>query len=169
MAGAGGHRIVDDDDGEGAKVREAGPRVAYKMANRWAFLHPRLVAEELEDSVLLVHSDALLNRDALTHPRERDGIYMWHLSSPLGMRDLRVERLVLPAGSDVPLFTHFSWVREPDAEDRGRAALKAKCANWGHRADRDWDALIDAAFDAIEAGRWPERDFVHGYKLRLLA
>jgi hypothetical protein len=137
------------------------------MANRWAFLHPRLVAEELEDSVLIVHSDALLNRDALLHPRERDGIYMWHLTSPLGMRDLRVERRVLD-GDGEPMFTHFSWVRDPGGEDRGRSALKAKCANWGHRHDRDWDALIDQAFDAIESGRWQERDFVHGYKLRLM-
>lgn len=142
-------------------------RVAYKLANRWAFLHPRLVAEVLEDSVLMVHSDALLNRDALAHPRERDGIYMWHLTSPLGMRDMRVERRVLD-GENQPMFTHFSWVRDPDGEDRGRSALKAKCANWGHRNDRDWDALIDEAFDAIEGGRWPERDFVHGYRLHLL-
>ena len=156
---------------EGDGVRSGGPRVAYKMANRWAFLHPRLVAEELEDSVLLVHSDALLNRDALVHPRERDGIYMWHLTSPLGMRDMRVERRVasnLVGSSSNPLFTHYSWVRDPEAPDMGRSALKAKCANWGHRNDRDWTALIDGAFDAIESGRWPERDFVHGYQLRMM-
>lgn len=151
--------------GGGREVRANGPSVAYKMANRWAFLSPRLMAEELEDSVLLVHSDALLNRDALKHPRERDGIYMWHLSSPLGMRDMRVARRV---GDADPMFTHYSWVRDPDAPDRGRSAIKAKCANWGHKNDRDWDALIDAAFDGIDAGRWPERDFVHGYRLRVM-
>lgn len=148
----------------GEAVRAAGPRVAHKMANRWAFLHPRLVAEPLEDSALLAHSDVLTHhRDAMTHPRERDGIYLWHQTCPLGFNDLRVERLV--AAEPLPLLTHYSWVRDPDAEDRGRAAIKAKCANWGHRHDRDWDALIDAAFDGIDAGVWPERDFVHNYPL----
>ena len=162
----------------GDRVR-SNVRAAHKMANHWLFLHRRLVADELEDSVLLVHSDVLASREALTHPRERDGIYLWHLTSPLGMRDLRVERRVL--GDDgQPLFWHFSWVRpsagggegtsgDVDGEgDGGRAALKAKCANWGHRHDRDWAALIDEAFDGIAAGRWPQRDFVHGYGLRVL-
>ena len=157
----------------GAAVR-ADPRAAHKMANHWLFLHPRLVAEPLEDSVLLVHSDALVGRcrEALAHPRERDGIYMWHRESPLGFGgDMRVERLVQSDDGGGPLFWHFSWVRAPqpgDGDDGGRAALKAKCANWGHRHDRDWAQLIDVAFDAIEAGRWPARDFVHGYPLRLL-
>jgi hypothetical protein len=153
--------------GAGGDAVRADPRAVHKMANHWMFMHPRLVAEELEDSVLLVHSDALLNRDALAHPRERDGIYMWHLASPLGMNDMRVERRVLSDEGAV-MFWHFSWVRESnDDGDGGRSALKAKCANWGHRDDRPWADLIDAAFDEIEAGRWPERDFVHGYRLRL--
>lgn len=145
--------------------------VVHKMANYWMFLHPQLLAEQLEDSVLLVHSDLLVHRDAMEHPRERDGIYMWHQSSPIGLGNVRVERMVL--GEDgAPMFWHFSWVRGPirgpDVVEGGRAAVKAKCANWGHRADRDWDALIDEAFDGIEVGKWPERDFVHGYPLRLL-
>ena len=147
--------------------------VVHKMANYWMFLHPRLLAEELEDSVMLVHSDMLLNAESLRHPRERDGVYIWHQTSPLGRSDLRVERMVL--GDDgAPMFWHFSWVRGSLGLDGGRVgegareAVKAKCANWGHRNDKDWPALIDEAFDGIEAGRWPQRDFVHGYPLRLL-
>lgn len=154
------------EGGSGSAVR-ADPRAVHKMANHWLFLHPRLVADVLEDSVLLVHSDTLLSRDALSHPRERDGIYLWHLSSPLGFRDLRVERRVLGLDGK-PLFWHFSWVRPGVDGDRGRAALKAKCANWGHRDDCDWAALIDSAFDAMAQGTWPTHDFVHGYPLRLL-
>jgi hypothetical protein len=157
----------------GEAVRVEGPRGVHKMANYWAFLSPRLVARPAEDSVLLVHSD-LLTRDALRHPRERDGVYLWHQASPLGAAGLRVARDV--RGDDgQPLFWHFSWVRLGDDSgagdgDGGRAALKAKVRNWGHRDDRDWAGLIDAAFDALDldAGAAPTHDFVHGYELRLL-
>ena len=145
----------------GARIRRD-PLVAHKLANVWLFMHPRLASTELEDSVLLVHSDALVHDEALQHPRERDGIYMWNQSSPLGLNGLRVERNVL-SDENEPMFWHFSWVREG-----GRDALKAKCANWGHAGERDWAALIDIAFDAAEAGRWPDRDFVHNRDLRLL-
>ena len=151
----------------GKAVRAAGSRTVHKMANYWSFLSPRLVARPTEDSVLLVHSD-LLSREALRHPRERDGVYMWHLASPVGVGDLSVARDV--RGDDgQPLFWHFSWVRH-GGDDGGRAALKAKVRNWGHRDDRDWASLIDAAFDALDldAGVFPERDFVHGHELLLL-
>ena len=155
----------------GDKVR-SDIRSVHKMANHWVFMHPRLVADPLEDSVLLVHSDALLNPESLRHPRERDGIYLWHLTSMEGWRDLKVERRVLPEDGK-PLFWHYSWVRPSKIgtdgkPDGGRSALKAKVANWGHRHDAEWNALIDTAFDRIDAGQWPDRDFVHGYPLKLL-
>lgn len=151
----------------GAEVR-SDPLCVHKMANYWSFLDRRLVAETLEDSVLLAHSDVLTTSHlTLKHPRERDGIYMWHHESPLGIRCLRVNRLVKD-DDDEPMFSHYSWVRGSLSDDRGRSALKAKCANWGHRDDRDWPRLIDEAFDGIGEGRWPTHDFVHGYKLRLL-
>jgi hypothetical protein len=63
---------------------------------------------------------------------------------------------------------HYSWVRggadEEDPKD-SREALKRKCAGWGHAADRDWAALIDEAFDQLERGKVPEREFVHGRRL----
>ena len=176
--------MLDGDEvPDGSRVREwwrssagdavrSDPRTVHKMANHWMFAHPRLVADTLEDSVLLVHSDALLNRESLQHPRERDGIYLWHLTSPEGWRDLRVVRRVLSSDGQ-PMFWHFSWVRSSRTgadgkPDGGRAALKAKVANWGHREDADWTTLIDGVFDEMQAGRWPDRDFVHGYKLTLL-
>lgn len=129
------------------------PDLVYKMANYWFFLHPLLVADVHEDSVLLVHASQL-TAAALRHPRERDGVYM--------ERGLRALRGV--AGLDgAPMFSHMSWVRE------SRAALVAKVKNWGHARDRPWAALIHDALDGIEAGRMPERDFVHGYPLRMLA
>jgi hypothetical protein len=147
----------------GDRVRAA-PRTAHKLANLWLFLHPRLAAEEPEDSVLLVHSDAFSygREEALQHPRERDGICIWNLASPMGVNDLRVTRNALSSDGR-PMFWHYSWVRAG-----GRDAIKAKCSHWGHAGDRDWPTLIDAAFDDLEAGRWPERDFVHGHRLRLL-
>jgi hypothetical protein len=141
------------------------PRKMHKMANYWMFLHRKLQAEVHEDSVLLAHTDMLAHEACLSHPRERDGIYLWHMESPLGVRDLVVERLV--KGDDgSPLFRHYSWVRS--GSDGGRAAIKGKCKNWGHRGDRDWDALIDEAFDGIERGEWPDRDFVHSYPLHFV-
>lgn len=171
-------------------------RTIYKMANAWAFLHPRLVSKALQDSIVLVHSDLLLP-DALRHARERDGIFLWHRESGLGFgNDVRLQRLVgvrsAAAGSSQenasstattagsPLFWHFSWVRGGSLSDdpadadsawatEARGALKAKCANWGHRGQRDWNALIDEALDAIADTRtWPARDFVHGEELVLL-
>jgi hypothetical protein len=177
----------------GAAVREAGgaETVVHKMANWWAFLHPRLVADVYEDSVVLAHSRVLLHPHvaALAHARERDGVYLAHAEAPaLGIPCIDVRRATL--GDDgTPMFCHFSWVRgDPDwvldeaaeaaAEGEGegqrstrgaRAALKAKVENWGHKHDRDWPALIDDAFDWIERGVWPTRDFVHGYPLTFCA
>lgn len=150
--------------GEAARVA---PRVARKMANYWLFLRHDVVSEEIEDSPLLVHSGVFRHDAALEHPRERDGIYLWNLASPLGMGDLRVERNAL-SEDGLPMFWHYSWVRGGgggDGEPDARSALKAKCANWGHSGERDWDRLIDDAFDLLERGRLPERDFVHGRRL----
>ena len=122
---------------------------ALKMANYWYFLDARLVADVHEDSVLLVHS-SLLSDAALEHPRERDGILIVH--------SLRPARNV-PGLDGQPMFHHYSWVRQD------RASLLRKVANWGHSGDKPWPAMLERLLDAFEAGEWPERDFVHGYKL----
>jgi hypothetical protein len=156
--------MLDGDEvPEGARVREwlaaalpaLTPDVIVKLANYWLFLDPRVVADAHEDSVMLAHASALTS-DALSHPRERDGVYQ---AQP---RSTRLQRGV--TGLDgKPMFWHFSWVR------RSRDALKAKVRNWGHRHDRDWASLIDAAFDDLDRGVFPTRDFVHGYNLAVLS
>lgn len=129
--------------------------VAYKLANRWFFLHPRLVSEHTEDSIVMVHGSQLTD-EALTHPRERDGVCM-----TLCGRGGSCIRGV-HGSDDTPMFDHFSWVRE------SRAHLFAKVSNWGHTGERDWMALIERAWRDMEQGRLPDRDFVHGHRLLLL-
>lgn len=130
----------------------------YKLSNRWFFLHPRLVSEQCEDSIVLVHGSQMTER-AMTHPCERDGVCI--VVSEGGGTCVRE---VLGA-SGRPMFDHFSWVRG------SRALLLAKVANWGHSKDsgRDWAGLVNHAYDEMEAGRFPERDFVHGRALSMLA
>jgi hypothetical protein len=123
---------------------------ALKMANYWYFLDPRLVAEPFEDSVLLVHASALTD-GALSHPRERDGILTYNC--------LCADRKVVGLHG-APMFHHYSWVRAD------RDSLLRKVSNWGHSNDRPWASLLQEQMDEFDAGRWPERDFVHGYVLR---
>lgn len=188
--------LLDGDEvPDGNKMREwvdttpLNPRTVYKLANYWAFLHPRLVATNNEDSVLLAHS-SVLTQGALSHPRERDGVYLWHWTAGDGMavKGLRLVRNVMAQDSS-PMFWHFSWVRGDKWPTGGggelgsapgttayigwtewieqtRRALKAKCEGWGHCGDRDWTAVIDRCMTQIDRERrWPERDFVHGHKL----
>jgi hypothetical protein len=124
----------------------------YKMANFWYFLHPCLVAERHEDSVMLVHS-SLLTDGALSHPRERDGIVEYHGGGADVVRDVTD----VPGGT--PMFHHYSWVRAD------RRALFRKVANWGHSRDRPWSDMLRAALDELDAGNAPAHDFVHGYPL----
>lgn len=123
----------------------------FKMANYWYFIHPTLVSEDFEDSVLLVHS-SLLSEAAMHHYRERDGII---LMNP----DIQPERNVLSNVSKAPMFHHYSWVRS-DME-----GILRKVANWGHTRDRDWNSLVRTTFNDIKEDKWPTRDFVHGYPL----
>lgn len=132
----------------------ADKNAVYKLANYWYFLDPCLVAEIIEDSVVMVHSSMLTN-EALDHPRERDGFC---LLAPCVKREVRSTE------SGQPMFHHYSWVRE-DA-----AGLLRKVANWGHSGDRDWQQLINTYLAAMQngPGTWPTHDFVHGYPLRRL-
>lgn len=137
------------------------PGTALKMANWWYFLSPLLVADVHEDSVVIVHISCLSDA-ALSHPRERDGVLMHNQCT--GGPISSVERMVYGLDGCTPMFHHFSWVRA------GRAGLLAKVANWGHRHDRPWAALVNAACDAVqgETSGWPHQDFVHGHALRVL-
>ena len=180
--------FLDGDElPDGARVRSwlasirLNPRAVYKLANYWAFLHPCLIANVHEDSIVLAHS-GILTQGALSHPRERDGIYLWHWDAK-NNNDVRLVRSVM--GEDAsPMFWHFSWVRGgmwPRALsvstdeawtvwiERARLGLKAKCAGWGHCGDRDWNSAIDRCMTQISQDRrWPALDFVHGHSLTYL-
>lgn len=139
-----------------ANRKDLDVHTAYKLANRWFFLHPRLVSERTEDSIVLVHGSHLTDA-ALSHPRERDGVCIM-LCQNGGCCTRGVSGL-----DGKPMFDHFSWVRE------SRAHLIAKVTNWGHSGERDWVALVENAWRDMEQGRLPDRDFVHGRLLRLLS
>jgi hypothetical protein len=195
-----GDEVPDGDKFQSWKSRHLSSldvRSVYKLANYWAFLHPQLIASVHEDSVLLAHS-SLLTRGALSHPRERDGIYLWHWTSGVeGSRpDIHLVRDVTDDETSSPMFWHFSWVRRfgstrltwpslsslldgsesikfdtewSDWIEDTRIALKAKCAGWGHCGDREWNSAIDLCMHRIRTERrLPDRDFVHGHSLRLL-
>jgi hypothetical protein len=150
---------VPDGDRVSAFLERHGPGLepssAYKLSNYWYFLTPELRALEHEDSVLLVHSSWVVGADgsaALSHPRERDGIIMVGSSG-----DRRVLRRVTGVNG-LPMFHHFSWVRS-------HADLLRKVRGWGHRGQRDWVGLLSEAVQALQLGKPPHTDFVHGYPL----
>lgn len=132
----------------------------YKLCNRWFFLHPTLVSEQYEDSIVLVHGSQLTDH-AMTHVRERDGVCFTVASASA---EGGCVRDVLDL-QNVPMFDHYSWVRG------SRDLLLAKVANWGHSKDsgRDWTGMVNHAYDEMEAGRFPDRDFVHGRKLSIVS
>jgi hypothetical protein len=145
------------------------PNTVVKFNNYWGFLHPRLVAEKTEDSVLMAHC-SVLNGFSLSHIRERDGIYMWHAESPIGNKRIALRRCV-PGKSDMAMFWHFSWVRSTDgyATMEGlQQGLKNKVANWGHTGNAEWEKVIDSTFERMVKGEHPDTDFVHGYKLKFV-
>lgn len=125
-----------------------------KLANYWYFMHPSLVSNVFEDSVLMVHSSRL-SLLSLSHPRERDGIII--VAKELwGENDTRM----IKSMSGRPMFHHYSWVRDSDV------GLYTKVVNWGHSKDKPWMQFIsDTVFNIQFHGIWPDVDFVHGYRL----
>ncbi len=116
--------------------------VAIRLACYWYFREEKYRAKEIEDTPLLVSRKAL-HYDAIMHPEERAGTF--HLLEG------KKERLV--TGEDnLPMIHHYSWVRNKEALLR-----KVQC--WGHRGERDWEALIEKEF----AKEFLGKDFVHGY------
>jgi glycosyltransferase involved in cell wall biosynthesis len=138
---------------------DADGSIGYKLANYWYFLTPRLRATEKEDSILMVHMSWLEPAEAMYHPRERDGIIIYNMTAAsageVGKRD--VMRNVMGADG-LPMFHHYSWVRS-------HGNLLAKVQGWGHRGQRDWEALLGDAWIALHNNFNIERDFVHGYPL----
>lgn len=119
-----------------------GLHTALKLSNYWYFRDPSNQALKYEDSIVLAQRKAL-EAEIILHQDERDAIYNL-LPGPK-------RRHV--AGSDgKPMFHHFSWVRTKDE-------MLRKVRAWGHKKDRDWEALVVEEFSAPFRGT----DFVHGY------
>lgn len=135
---------------------------AYKLANYWYFLTPRLRAKSFEDSVLLVSITWLLDVDSLTHPRERDGILLHREATASIDSPSAVRRTVVNDLTGKPMFHHFSWVRQH------RSTLVNKVSHWGHRGQRDWVGLLHDAWARLDLEQDLDRDFVHGHELETL-
>ncbi len=121
--------------------------LALKLANYWYFREPTYQALRFEDSVVLAQKRAL-NPEILLHERERDAVYDL-LPGP--------KRRGVTDEEGRPMFHHFSWVRT-------KAEMLKKVSTWGHRADRDWTALVEQEFAGIFQGK----DFIHGYSYQVV-
>ena len=118
---------------------------ALKMANYWYFREPRYRAENWEDSIVLAQRRAL-EASMLLRQEERDAIYD-SLPGP--------KRRMVVGVDGHPMFHHYSWVRTQEE-------MLKKVRAWGHRTDRNWEALVEKEFSQEFLGV----DFVHGYKFQ---
>lgn len=116
-----------------------------KLANYWYFREPRFQSLRWEDSVVLAQKRTL-SQTVLLHESERDAIYHL-LPGP--------KRRAVTGADGQPMFHHFSWVRTKEE-------MQNKVRSWGHRADRDWEKLIEKEFSGAFSGK----DFIHGYSFR---
>lgn len=110
----------------------------------WYFRSAKLQALQTE------HCGLLLDREKMTEEAMFTSDERWSYRRIAGI-DYRP--LVSVGGA--PFFHHFSWVRT-------QSEMAAKVDSWGHKFDRDWNALIDKEF----AGPFSGKDFVHGYQYR---
>jgi hypothetical protein len=124
---------------------------ACKLANYVYFREPRFQSIELEDSVVVsrrahaLHSDAFFEDPHKSREAFFDDVPG---GGPRGVRALDGE----------PLVHHFSWARSKEV-------MLKKVRAWGHSAERDWVALVEAEFTHEFTGT----DFVHGHKYRTLS
>ncbi len=116
---------------------------ALKLANYWYFRESIYRADHFEDSVVLAQRKAL-SSDLLLHNHERDAIYEL-LPGP--------KRRMVMGTDGIPMVHHFSWVRT-------QQEMLNKVRRWGHKNDRDWEALVLREFE----GPFQGTDFVHGYR-----
>ncbi len=114
-----------------------------RFATYWYYLEARFQALETDDLPLLVQRDLPL--DILWNEEERLGVYL---------RMPEKKERGVKGVNGLPLFHHYSWVR-PKKE------FKKKCTTWRHYWERNWNALIDQAFETPI-----QRDFVRRYTYR---
>ncbi len=121
------------------------PSTALKLANYWYFRSPAHQALKFEDSIVLAQRRSL-ESDILLHRDERDAIYNL-LPGP--------KRRHVVGSDGKPMFHHYSWVRTQDE-------MLRKVRTWGHRGERDWEALVQREF----ANPFSGTDYIHGYSYR---
>lgn len=115
---------------------------AVKLANYWYFREPIYRAKVFEDSVVLVRRGAMDPR-WLLHEEERSFFY----EAVKGSKKRKV------LGEErKPMVHHFSWVRSEQE-------MLKKVRSWGHKGDRDWEAVVREEFSRPFQGK----DFVHRY------
>ena len=118
-----------------------------KMANHWYFREACYRADKWEDSIVLAQKRAL-TASLLLKQEERDAIYQL-LPGP--------KRRMVAGVDGEPMFHHYSWVRTEEE-------MLKKVRSWGHRKDRDWEALVKKEFAAPFQGT----DFIHAYPCKTI-
>lgn len=118
---------------------------ALMLESFWYFREARYQALNWEEAGLLVQK-LLLTGSMLVNENERRGIYL-ALPEP--------KRRAATGADGLPMIHHFSWVRTKEE-------MLSKVRAWGHRADRDWEQLVEQEFSAPFSGK----DFVHGYSFQ---
>lgn len=117
---------------------------AVRFEAYWYFKSPRYRAVEQEVAGTLFRR-RVLNADNLLFPFHRNEKFE-------KVQGKKADHVVGRNGR--PFVHHYSWVRT-------REEMLRKTASWGHKADKDWPPLIEAAF---RENGLPKTDFVHGYR-----
>jgi GT2 family glycosyltransferase/glycosyltransferase involved in cell wall biosynthesis len=121
---------------------------ALRFSAYWYFKSPRHQATTWEIAGLLVRKSKL-TLDQLLQPTERNDLF-----EQLSGRTVdHVKGL-----DNFPLVHHYSWVRTKEE-------MLRKIESWGHKSDKNWPALVEAAF---RSDGLPATDFVHDYRYRLV-
>ncbi|HEY2810209.1 MAG TPA: hypothetical protein VGJ00_02310 [Rhabdochlamydiaceae bacterium] len=114
----------------------------FSLANYWYFRTLTYQSLVWECTPIFIKKSALA-AEKMMDPKERAGIY----------RAVEGKKQFKALGCQGrPMIHHYSWVRTKEQ-------MLRKAASWGHRAERDWEALIEQEFSQSFSGR----DFVHGY------
>lgn len=116
-----------------------------KLANYWYFREERFQALTFEDSIVFARKKKLSKKNIL-HENERDAIFeLMEAPKIRGVLGLDLQ----------PMVHHYSWVRT-------KKEMLKKVKSWGHREDKNWEALIEKEF----SGEFSGKDFLHGYSYK---
>lgn len=113
-----------------------------KLYCYWYFRSASFRALNWETSPVLVKKSCL-SRSLLMHKEERTGMYN---------EGKGVKKEGVLGWDQKPMIHHYSWVRS-------KQQMLKKVSSWGHKKDRDWQALVEEEFSRPFSGK----DFVHGY------